>query len=86
MAAPPPLQSLNLNLVSGPSLAMELTRFGTNRRASPCNVEAYLGGMFKAFEFPAHGNKVPVGPEWLHETKQDGRRLRVERQWRTRPA
>ena len=34
----------------------------------------------------AHGNKVPVGPEWFHETKQDGRRLRVERQWRTRPA
>src|SRR6516164_123486 len=49
MAAPPPIQSLNLNLVSGLSLAMELTRFGTTRRASPCNVETYLGGMFKAF-------------------------------------
>ena len=48
MAAPPPIQSLNLNLVPGLSLAIELTRFGTNRRASPCNVEA-LGGMFKAF-------------------------------------
>ena len=37
--------------------------------------------MFKAFEFciPTTGTKVPHGPEWLHEIKQDGFRLRVER-------
>ena len=33
------------------------------------------------FEFclPTHGKSVPVGPEWLHEIKYDGFRLRVER-------
>ena len=41
----------------------------------------YLGGMFKAFELPAdHATKVPAGPEWLHEIKHDGFRIRVERE------
>jgi bifunctional non-homologous end joining protein LigD len=42
---------------------------------------AYLLHMFKAFEFclPITGAKVPNGPEWLHEIKHDGFRLRVER-------
>jgi bifunctional non-homologous end joining protein LigD len=37
--------------------------------------------MFKAFEFciPVTGIKVPAGPEWLHEIKYDGFRLRLER-------
>jgi ATP-dependent DNA ligase len=37
--------------------------------------------MFKAFEFciPASGTKVPAGPEWFHEIKYDGYRMRVER-------
>jgi ATP-dependent DNA ligase len=37
--------------------------------------------MIKAFEFciPTKGTKVPAGPEWLHEIKQDGFRIRVER-------
>jgi bifunctional non-homologous end joining protein LigD len=37
--------------------------------------------MFKAFEFciPTRGNKVPTSPDWLHEVKYDGYRLRVER-------
>ena len=37
--------------------------------------------MFKAFEFclPTNATKVPAGPEWLHEIKQDGFRFRVER-------
>jgi ATP-dependent DNA ligase len=37
--------------------------------------------MFKAFEFclPTNGPKVPAGPEWLHEIKHDGFRIRVER-------
>jgi ATP-dependent DNA ligase len=41
----------------------------------------YLGRMFKAFEFciPTSGTKVPAGPEWLHEIKYDGFRLRIER-------
>jgi ATP-dependent DNA ligase len=41
----------------------------------------YLSRMFKAFEFciPTIGTKVPAGPEWLHEIKYDGYRLRLER-------
>jgi ATP-dependent DNA ligase len=37
--------------------------------------------MLKPFEFclPINGNKVPAGPEWFHEIKQDGFRIRVER-------
>src|SRR6516165_7414357 len=37
--------------------------------------------MFRAFEFclPTSGNKVPASPEWFHEIKQDGFRIRVER-------
>ena len=37
--------------------------------------------MLKAFEFciPTRGTKVPGRPEWLHEIKYDGYRLRVER-------
>ena len=37
--------------------------------------------MFKAFEFclPSNGKQVPAGPEWFHKIKQDGFRIRVER-------
>src|SRR5262245_44670903 len=37
--------------------------------------------MFKAFEFciPTRGTKVPSSPDWIHEIKYDGYRLRVER-------
>ena len=37
--------------------------------------------MFKAFDFclPTIAAKVPAGPEWFHEIKQDGFRIRVER-------
>jgi hypothetical protein len=37
--------------------------------------------MFKAFEFclPTNDAKVPACPEWLHEIKYDGYRLRLER-------
>ena len=37
--------------------------------------------MFKAFDFciPTRGAKVPSGPDWLHEVKYDGYRLRIER-------
>ena len=37
--------------------------------------------MPKTFEFclPTVGARVPAGPEWLHEIKYDGYRLRVER-------
>jgi ATP-dependent DNA ligase len=31
------------------------------------------------FCIPIAGTKVPADPEWLHETKYDGYRLRVER-------
>ena len=37
--------------------------------------------MFKSFEFciPTRGITVPSSPDWLHEVKYDGYRLRVER-------
>jgi ATP dependent DNA ligase domain len=37
--------------------------------------------MFKAFEFciPTRSTIVPDGPDWLHEVKYDGYRLRLER-------
>jgi len=37
--------------------------------------------MFKAFDFclPTRSTIVPHGPDWLHEVKYDGYRLRVER-------
>ena len=37
--------------------------------------------MFEAFDFclPTRGIKVPDRPEWVHEVKYDGYRLRVER-------
>jgi ATP-dependent DNA ligase len=37
--------------------------------------------MSRAFEFciPTTGTKVPAGPEWFHEIKYDGYRLRLER-------
>src|SRR5690242_16018816 len=37
--------------------------------------------MFKAFEFciPTKSGMVPSGPDWLHEIKYDGYRLRLER-------
>jgi ATP-dependent DNA ligase len=37
--------------------------------------------MFKAFEFciPTKSTSVPAGPDWLHEVKYDGYRLRLER-------
>jgi len=42
---------------------------------------AYLWPMLKAFEFciPTRGTEVPSSPDWLHEIKFDGYRLRVER-------
>jgi ATP dependent DNA ligase domain len=42
---------------------------------------AYLPGMFKAFDFclPTRSTSVPTGPDWLHEVKYDGYRLRLER-------
>jgi ATP-dependent DNA ligase len=41
----------------------------------------YEKTMFKAFEFclPTTGTQVPPGPEWLHEIKYDGYRVRLER-------
>jgi hypothetical protein len=43
--------------------------------------EAYFSLMFEAFDFclPTRSTKVPDGPDWLHEIKYDGYRLRVER-------
>jgi bifunctional non-homologous end joining protein LigD len=44
--------------------------------------KAYLLRMLKAaFEFclPTRSTSVPSGPDWLHEIKNDGYRLRVKR-------
>jgi len=37
--------------------------------------------MSKAFDFciPTRGTKVPAGPDWLHEIKYNGYRVRLER-------
>lgn len=45
----------------------------------------YLMAMLKAFDFclPTAAKAVPVGPDWIHEIKYDGYRLRVERQRKT---
>lgn len=42
---------------------------------------AYLLTMLKQFEFclPTASKAVPASPDWLHEVKYDGYRLRVER-------
>jgi len=41
----------------------------------------YFNRMSNPFEFciPTVGTSVPSGPEWLHEIKYDGYRLRLER-------
>jgi len=43
--------------------------------------EQLLRAIFKAFEFciPTKSDAVPTGPDWLHEIKYDGYRLRLER-------
>ena len=53
-----------------------LRRFAIRRTA-----RAYLRPMFQALDFclPTRGIKVPDRPEWIHEVKYDGYRLRVER-------
>lgn len=55
------------------------------KRSAICRIrklgaEHYLRKMFK-FEFclPTMGKAVPVAPEWFHEIKFDGYRLRIER-------
>jgi bifunctional non-homologous end joining protein LigD len=42
---------------------------------------AYFGGIFKHLEFclTTVGKAVPFSPDWLHETRYDGYRIRVER-------
>jgi bifunctional non-homologous end joining protein LigD len=42
---------------------------------------SYLAGIRSTFEFclPTKATAVPSGPDWLHEVKYDGYRLRVER-------
>jgi bifunctional non-homologous end joining protein LigD len=44
-------------------------------------LNAYFCSMFKAFEFclPTLAKTVPAGPEWFHEIKYDGYRVRLER-------
>ncbi|MBP1095293.1 hypothetical protein JOE50_005823 [Bradyrhizobium japonicum] len=43
--------------------------------------------MHRAFEFclPTAAKAVPSGPDWIHEIKYDGYRLRVERNGKTVP-
>jgi bifunctional non-homologous end joining protein LigD len=44
------------------------------------------GTMLYAFSLPAKADKVPVGPDWMHEIKYDGYRMMVIReQDRVRP-
>jgi ATP-dependent DNA ligase len=43
--------------------------------------DAYLEQMLSSFDFclPTKSTSVPSGPDWLHEVKYDGYRLRLER-------
>jgi hypothetical protein len=43
--------------------------------------DSYLRRMLRAFEFclPIKATSVPSGPDWLHEVKHDGYRIRLER-------
>jgi ATP-dependent DNA ligase len=52
-----------------------------NAAARNSGKNVYLCSMLKAFDFciPTRGTKVPSAPDWLHEVKYDGYRLRVER-------
>jgi bifunctional non-homologous end joining protein LigD len=45
------------------------------------DINAHLKCLDNSFELciPTRGTKVPAGPDWLHEIKYDGYRLRVER-------
>lgn len=47
-------------------------------RLAFCRLGAYLRLMFE-FLLPTRGTAVPTGPDWFHEIKYDGYRLRVER-------
>ncbi len=45
-------------------------------------MSAYLARMRSTFDFclPTKATSVPAGPDWLHEVKYDGYRLRLERE------
>ena len=57
--------------------AVQIKLSGSTPKAVP---GTYLWSMPK-FEFciPTAGKVVPSGPDWLHEVKYDGYRLRLER-------
>ena len=50
-------------------------------RGAKLLANTYLRRMFKLFDFciPTRATIVPDSPDWLHEVKYDGYRLRVER-------
>jgi bifunctional non-homologous end joining protein LigD len=62
-------------------MASRLRTLIRGKRFVKIAANAYLVHMLKAFEFciPTRGTQVPAGPEWYHEIKYDGFRLRVER-------
>jgi bifunctional non-homologous end joining protein LigD len=57
--------------------AAETSGSGIERRISP--QIAYLSGMPFDFCLPTKATNVPHTPDWLHEVKYDGYRLRLER-------
>jgi arylsulfatase len=50
-------------------------------RLANLGLNPYLGRMFRGFDFclPTKSITVPSRPDWLHEVKYDGYRLRLER-------
>ena len=50
------------------------------RLAKPARMFIFAA-MFKSFDFclPTKSYAVPTSPDWLHEVKYDGYRLRLER-------
>jgi ATP-dependent DNA ligase len=70
-------------IVIGPSLANSDAETGA--RFAYSQPRDYLVRMHRAFEFclPTAAKAVPSGPDWIHEIKYDGYRLRVERNGKT---
>jgi ATP-dependent DNA ligase len=42
--------------------------------------QGYVACMLYAFSLPTKADKVPGGPDWLHEIKYDGYRMKIIRE------
>ncbi len=61
-----------------PSRKGQKTKFLARKFAIPIS-RTYLAAMKFEFCLPTRATTVPAAPEWFHEIKYDGYRLRLER-------